>query len=193
MLATGQGQVEFERRIAREFNWMAGYEEVPTAAEDVLEQVHAARAEIEAIIDHLSQGQMTEATDDGGWTIKDHLAHISEWQRRGLAAIEGRPPWEAFGIDREKYEQLDIDGINAVLYERNKDRSLEEVITEFRKTQEKVVLTLEQMNEDDLQRSIPQEHSARYRTIGELALGTFAGHDSEHVEDIRLLANQPLD
>lgn len=170
-----------------------GYDEVPTAAEDVLEQVHAARAEIEAIIDHLSREQMTEATDEGGWTIKDHLAHIAEWQRRGLAAIEGRPPWEAFGIERERYEQLDIDGINAILYERNKDRPVEEVITDFRKTQEKVVLTLEQMNEDDLQRGIPKEYSTKYRTIGELALSTFPGHDGEHVEDIRLLANQPVE
>lgn len=172
---------------------MAGYDEVPTAAEDVLERVHASRAEIEAIIDHLSQEQMTAATDDGGWTIKDHLAHIVEWQRRGLAAIEGRPPWDAFGIDREEYQKLDIDGINAILHERNKDRPVEEVVTEFRKTQEKVVLTLEQMNEDDLQRGIPEEYSTRYRTIGELALSTFAGHDDEHVEEIRLLANQPVD
>lgn len=170
-----------------------GYDEVPTAAEDVLEQVHAARAEIEAIVDHLSQEQMVGATDEGGWTIKDHLAHIAEWQRRGLAAIEGRPPWEAFDIDREKYQKLDIDGINAILYERNKDRPLEEVLTDFRKTQEKVVLTLEQLNEDDLQREIPEEHGSRYRRVGELALSTFPGHDSEHVEDIRLLANQPVD
>lgn len=170
-----------------------GYEEVPTTAEDMLEQVHAARAEIEAIIDHLSQEQMTGTSDEGGWTIKDHLAHIAEWQRRGLAAIEGRPPWEAFGIERERYEQLDIDGINEILYERNKDRPVEEVLTDFRKTQEKVVLTLEQMNEDDLQKEIPQGHSQKYRRIGELALSTFAGHDNEHVEEIRLLANQPVE
>lgn len=172
---------------------MTEYDNVPTGAEEVLEQVHAARAEIAAIIDQLSHEQMTEATDEGGWSIKDHLAHIAEWQRRGLAAIEGRPPWEAFGIERDQYERLDIDGINEILYERNKDRPVEEVITDFRKTQEKVVLTLEQMNEDDLQREIPQEYSSKYRTIGELALSTFPGHDHEHVEDIRLLANQPVD
>jgi hypothetical protein len=170
---------------------MTEYDDIPTGVDEVLEDVHAARAEIEAIIDQLSLEQMTQATDDGGWTIKDHLAHIAEWQRRGLAAFEGRPPWEAFDIEREKYEKLDIDGINDILYQRSKDRPVEEVITDFRKTQEKVVMTLEQMNEDDLQRAIPESHGSRYRRLGELARSTFPGHDNEHVEDIRLLANQP--
>jgi hypothetical protein len=159
--------------------------------EEILEEIQAKRAEIEAIVDQLSEQQLTEARDDGGWSIKDHLAHVVEWQRRGLGAIEGRAPWEAFGIDREQYDQLDIDGINDILYQRSKDRPVEEVITDFRKTQEKVVMTLEQMNEDDLQREILESHGSRYRRLGELARRTFPGHDNEHVEDIRLLANQP--
>jgi hypothetical protein len=171
---------------------MTEYDAIPTSADDILEEVHAARAEIEAIIDELSDEQMTQVQDDGGWTIKDHLAHIADWQRRGLGVIEGRPAWEAMGIDKETYQSLDIDGVNEILYERNRDRSLPEVLTEFRKTQEKVVLTLEQMNEDDLEREIPTGFNERHPRIIDIARENFAGHDHDHVEDIRQLANEPV-
>jgi uncharacterized damage-inducible protein DinB len=171
---------------------MTGYDDMATSADDILEEVHSARAEIEAIIDQLSQEQMTKATDEGGWSIKDHLAHIAEWQRRGLGVIEGLSSWEAMNMDKETYEATDIDRINEMLYERNKDRPLAEVLTEFRKTQEKVILTLEQMNEDDLERPIPASDSSRYRRIIDIVRGNFAGHDNDHVEDIRQLANEPV-
>lgn len=171
---------------------MVEYDDMSTGAEEILEEIHASRAEIEAIIDELSQAQMTQATDEGGWSIKDHLAHIAEWQRRGLGVIEGRAAWESLGIDKETYQSLDIDGINQLIYDRNKDRLLPEVLTDFRKTQEKVILTLEQMNEDDLERQIPASLDERYRRIIDIARDNFAGHDHDHVEDIRQLANEPV-
>jgi uncharacterized damage-inducible protein DinB len=171
---------------------MTEYDDIPTSADEVLEEVHAARAEIEAIIDELSQEQMTQATDEGGWSIKDHLAHIAEWQRRGLGLIEGRSSWEALDIDQKTYESTDIDGTNEIIHERNKDRPLVEVLTDFRKTQEKVILTLEQMNEDDLERSLPASDSSRYRRVIDVVRGNFSGHDHDHVEDIRQLANEPV-
>lgn len=171
---------------------MTEYDDIPTGADDVLEDIHAARSEIESIIDELSQEQMTRATDEGGWSIKDHLAHITEWQRRGLGVIEGRAAWESLSIDKETYQSLDIDGINQIVYERNKDRSLPEVLTDFRKTQEKIILTVEQMNEDDLERQIPTGLDERYRRIIDIVEGNFAGHDRDHVEDIRQLANERM-
>lgn len=171
---------------------MTGYDDMPTGADDVLEDIHAARSEIEAIIEELSQEQMTQATDEGGWSIKDHLAHIVEWQRRGLGVIEGRAAWESLGIDRETYESLDTDGINQIIFERNRDRTLADVLTDFRKTQERVILTLEQMNEDDLDRRIPKSLNEQDRRIIDIVERNFAGHDREHVEDIRQLANEPV-
>jgi hypothetical protein len=182
---------EFGKTGAGE-DWMTEYDDMPTGADEILEEIHASRAEIEAIIDELSQAQMTQATDEGGWSIKDHLAHIAEWQRRGLGVIEGRAAWESLGIDKDTYQSLDIDAINQIIYDRNKDRPLPEVLTDFRKTQEKVILTLEQMNEDDLERQIPTSLDEHYRRIIDIARSNFAGHDHDHVEDIRQLANEPV-
>jgi uncharacterized damage-inducible protein DinB len=171
---------------------MYEYDDMPTRADEVLEEVHSARAEIEAIIEELSPEQMTQATDEGGWSIKDHLIHIVEWQRRGIGIIEGLTSWESLQIDQETWQSHDIDGINDIIFKRHKDRDLNSVLTEFRKSQERVILTLEQMNEDDLERRSPEHISDQYPRLIDMIEANFAGHDRDHVEDIRQLANEPL-
>jgi hypothetical protein len=171
---------------------MYDYDDMPTRADEVLEDVHAARAEIEAIIEELSPEQMTQATDDGGWSIKDHLIHIVEWQNRGIGIFENRTSWESLQIDEETYRSLDIDGINDIIFKRHQDRDLHDVLTEFRKSQERVILTLEQLNEDDLERPTPAHIRDEYPQFIDLIEANFAGHDRDHVEDIRQLANEPV-
>jgi hypothetical protein len=165
----------------------------PGVREEILEEIQASRAEIEAIIDQLSERQLTESIDDGGWSIKDHLAHIASWQKHGIAVISGSPPHEGFGLDKETYEQSDMHGINEILHERNKDRPLNDVLSDFRNTHWKVLTTIERMNDDDLERDLPPEYTGEHRTVREFALNHFSDHDADHVEDIRALANQPID
>jgi hypothetical protein len=171
---------------------MFEYDEMPTRADEVLEDVHAARAEIEAIIEQVSPEQMTQVTDDGGWSIKDHLIHIAEWQTRGIGVIEGVASWESLNIDEDTYQSNDIDSINDIIFNRNQNLDLRDVLVAFRKSQERVIMTLEQMNEDDLERSSPDHIRDQYPRLIDLIEANFAGHDRDHVEDIRQLANEPL-
>jgi hypothetical protein len=180
-------------RVIIRSNGMTAPHDFPGTREDVLEEIRASRAEVEAIIDNLSEKQMTQSTDDGGWSIKDHLAHITAWQQHGLAVINGHQPYEAIGVDQETYESLDMHGINEIIYKRNRDRSLSDVMSDFNRTHTKVLAAIERMNDDELQQEITTRYTHAPRTIADLALGHFAGHDNDHVEDIRALANQHVD
>jgi hypothetical protein len=163
----------------------------PQAKDDVLQNIQSARAELEASIAGLSQEQLTGPVTVGGWSIKDHLAHIAEWQRRGLAVIEGEPPYVGLGIDKETFEQLrNVDEINEVLFQRHKDRPLGEVMEDFHETHRRVESMIEGMTDDDLQRSLDEDISPRYRRVVDIANFNFARHDRAHIEDIRALANQ---
>ena len=166
-------------------------DEFAPAPDEVVEQIRAARSEIEAIIEELPPEQMTDVRDEGGWSIKDHLAHIAEWQRHALALLHGVPPHEAWGIDRETHQQLDLDGINAMIHERNLDRSLSHVLREFRKAHEQGIMEIERLSEDDLQRDLPGREPDGWVTIGDALIGTFVRHDTDHVDDILTLANEP--
>ena len=92
-----------------------------------------------------------KAPDAGGWSVKDNLAHLAAWEQFLLRYhLGGQPPDEAMGIDPATYERLDEDGLNAVIYVRNKDRSVEDVLKFLRRSHEEVVETLQQMTFDDL-------------------------------------------
>jgi uncharacterized damage-inducible protein DinB len=161
---------------------------VPTP-DEVVEQSRAARAEIEAILEEVSSGQMTDVHDDGGWSIKDHLAHIAAWQWHTLGLIAGIPPHEAWYIDETTHQQLDLDGINEMIYERNKDRPLDDVLTDFRKAHEQAILEVSRMSEDDLARELPGRYQGGWVTIADAITGACIQHDFDHAEDIRMLAN----
>jgi uncharacterized protein (TIGR03083 family) len=161
----------------------------PTRRDEVLANIRKARAELEASIAGLSEQQMTGPVTAGGWTVKDHLAHIAEWQRRALAVIAGQHPADGFGIDRETFERLDdVHALNEILFKRNRDRPLADVIEDFRETHRLVEATVERMTDVDLQRELQGNIAQRFPRVVDLVNFNIARHDRVHINDIRALA-----
>jgi uncharacterized damage-inducible protein DinB len=165
----------------------------PVKRDEVLANIRAARAELEASLAGLSEKQMTGPITEGGWSIKDHLAHIAEWQRRALAVIDGKHPSEGFGIDRETFDRLeDGHSLNEILFRRNRDRELPDVIEDFRGTHHTVEAIIEQMTDDDLQRELSGPIVQRFPRVVDLVNFNITRHDRVHIKDIRALARQPV-
>lgn len=158
----------------------------PETRDEVLANIREARAELEASFAGLSQETLTGPVTDGGWSIKDHLAHIAEWQRRGLAVIAGGHPADGFEMDRDTYEQLpDVHAINEVLFQRHKDRALSDVVEDFRATHQRVEATIESMTEEDLQRPLTGKIAERFPRVVDIVNFNIARHDRVHIDDIR--------
>ena len=98
-----------------------------------------------SVIDHLSPAQML-TPDSGGWSPKDNLAHLSEWMKVLLGYhIDKRPPYEVLGVAPEVVKEWDSAVINPILFERNKNRSVEEVLGEMKTVHAQLVAKLEAM------------------------------------------------
>ncbi len=165
----------------------------PERQEEVLANIRAARAELEAAFAGVSEEKLTGPVTDGGWTIKDHLAHIAEWQRRALALLDGKHPADGFQIDQETFEQFaDVHEINEHLFQRNRDRSLSDVIEDFRQTHQQVINRVEAMSDKDLQAELVGKIALRFPRVVDLLNYNVARHDRSHIEDIRELAEQPV-
>ncbi len=165
----------------------------PERQEEVLANIREARAELEASFAGVSEEKLTGPVTDGGWTIKDHLSHIAEWQRRALAVIDGKHPAEGFQIDQEQFEQFaDVHELNEVLFQRNRDRLLSDVIEDFRATHELVESRVEQMTDADLQAELSGKIALRFPRVVDLLNFNIARHDRSHIEDIEALARQPV-
>jgi hypothetical protein len=150
----------------------------------LLARVDAAWANLNQLVDGLSHDQMT-APGPEGWSIKDHLAHITGWERILLASLEGQPPHARLRLEPGQYDVRDIDGVNAFLYERERSRSLDDVRAAFQETHREVRSALSRLSDDDLQRpyadfqsddpSFAQEPVARW------IVANTSGHYEEHV------------
>jgi hypothetical protein len=163
----------------------------PEDKAEVLENIRQARAELETSFARLSHEQMDGPATDGGWTIKDHLSHIAEWQRRALAVMDGREPHEGFQIDKETFDQFeDVHALNEYLFQRNRNRSLEDVLEDFRSTHQQVEARVGEMDNDQLQSELTGTLARRFPRVVDLVNFNIARHDRVHVGDIEDLASR---
>lgn len=155
----------------------------PKNKAELLARIHGARAELEGLIGGLDEARLT-APGPEGWSIKDHLAHLALWRLSLLALLEGQDRDAALGLGGAAGAIEDIDARNAILYERNKDRSLPQTLADFRGTHHLVLARLDGMTDEDLFRpySHYQPHDPPYNAdpvIGWI-VGNTCGHDDEH-------------
>ena len=154
------------------------------------ELISAIKREWNALMDVVAKleaaGKMT-ALDEGGWSPKDNLAHLSEWMNSMMGYhMDKRPPHEVMRIPEEAAKGWDMEVINPILFARNKDRSLEDVMTELKQTYEKVLTKLDGMSFDDLMAPRRADDPEK-RPLLLWVIGDTSGHFQEHRETIAKL------
>jgi len=116
----------------------------------MLELIRSERASLESVLKQLSDEQMTRPGLEGDRSVKDILAHITDWERRMVGWVEeslrGETPQRpAPGMDWD-----DLDGLNEQIYVANKDRPLNAVLSDFRAAHQQSLKTVEALSEEDL-------------------------------------------
>ena len=157
----------------------------PQTKQELLDRIQSARRALEGLLARLDAQAMQQPGPNGGWSVKDHLAHLAEWSRKQLALIDGQPGHEGLGIDQALYENGGIDAINAELYRRNNQRTLEDVLADFRASHETMVSRITQMSDADLRRVNNLKDPEGKRTLLEGIASNTYEHDEEHVEWIK--------
>jgi uncharacterized protein (TIGR03083 family) len=146
-----------------------------TSKTGLLEDIRIQRARLETAIASLTRSEMTLPGVVGDWSVKDVLAHLAAWERFFLGWYEaGRSGVQAMptpvGMSRNA-----IDALNADIYKRNRRRSLDSVVADFRSSHQALLTVV---------RSIPeQEMFARghYAWTGKLTLADYiAGNTCNH-------------
>lgn len=165
----------------------------PTDKATLLELIQRHRAELEATLEPLNHDQLL-AAPAGGWSIKDHLAHIAAWEQSIVALLKRRPRYEGLCVDRSTYESHDVDAVNNSIYRQNRDRSVEDVLADFHTSHQELLDHLAGMRDGDLEKPysyyLPDESGEETGApIVEWIAGNSYHHYAEHLEVIRELAN----
>ena len=155
----------------------------PTDKADLLARIYDEWQALMQAVEKLTPEQMS-VPRSGGWSVKDNLAHLADWEQFLLSHhLGGRPAYEVMQIDAATYKSLDEDGINAVLYERNKERSVEEVLARSRQIHDQVETTLKEMSFADLLRQRFDDDPEK-RPVLAWVIGNTYEHYREHRQNI---------
>jgi hypothetical protein len=122
--------------------------------------------------------------DEGGWSPKDNLAHLAEWMNALMGYhLDRRPPHEVFGVPEEVTKDWDFEVINPVLYERNRDRTTQDVLDELKRVYEELVAKLDATPFEDLLKP-RHANDPEKRPVLIWVLGDTTEHFAEHRETI---------
>jgi len=162
---------------------------VPKDKADLMGRIQREWSALTQAIAQLSTEQM-QVPGAGGWSVKDNLAHLTAWEQFMLLHyLQGRPRHEAMQVGKATMERVDENGINAILYERNRNRSVSDVLDEFHRSHEQVLAALEHMTYADLMKPrYPDDPEAR-PLIG-WVIGNTYEHYEEHRTTIQALVGQ---
>jgi uncharacterized protein (TIGR03083 family) len=118
--------------------------------DQLLEQIQTERRRFEANLAGLDAEAMLAPGAVGAWSVKDVLAHLTDWEQRFLAWYElgrtgGAPEIPAPGLTWGK-----LDVLNRQIYEQHRDRSLEDVCAWFDASYRQILDAVAAMTEQEL-------------------------------------------
>lgn len=136
------------------------------------------------LVEKLTEKQMT-TPDTGGWAPKDNLAHLTEWMNILTGShIDKRPSHKVLDIPEDKEKDMDFQAINEILFKRNKDRSVTDIITELKKVYSETYQKLNAMTFEELMRPRHADDPEK-RPLLLWVLGDTTEHFLEHRETIK--------
>jgi hypothetical protein len=115
----------------------------------------------------------------GEWTLKDVIAHITDWERVGVEGL-GRM---AAGRQPEVEDAGDIEAWNQAHYEVRRDQPWDEMWLDFNEARDELVRILAGMGQAGMERSFRFPWGPVGTPYEWVAV--FAGHDREHAAQVR--------
>jgi hypothetical protein len=128
----------------------------------------------------LEQAHKLTVPDEGWWSPKDNLAHLAEWIKILMGYhMDRRPSHEVMGVSPDVVKGWDMEVINPVLFERNRNRPAQEVLDELRRAYAELVQKLEGMSFEDLLKPRHADDPEK-RPVLLWVLGDTTEHFAEH-------------
>ncbi|HEU4784149.1 MAG TPA: maleylpyruvate isomerase N-terminal domain-containing protein [Ktedonobacterales bacterium] len=141
----------------------------PGDGASVGERMRAEHTRLEALLAGFRDEEIVQPGRFGAWSVKDMLAHITFWEQRLIAYVNGAT--ESL-VQPDEDETVAIDRINAEVLAAHRDRRLAEVRAAFDASYQQTLALAESLSAEDL---------ANEALYGLLAGDTFE-HYREHIE-----------
>ncbi len=163
----------------------------PTNKSELVKRIHRSRSTLEETIHPLSEAQLTRPGPDGGWSIKDHLAHLAIWELGVAELLRGHPRFQAMGVEQIVSQGKGFDEINDVIYKLHSGLPLSKVMDKFQSAHRQLLEALDLLEDEDLFKPyasfVPDGSETRLEPVIRWIIGNTYDHFDEHRGYIRVL------
>lgn len=123
--------------------------ETAMTKEQLLAKIRTARTRWEDLLAQVPEARMTEPGVEGEWSLKDVIAHLEAYENWNASVIEKALSGER-SIPEPDEELVNTHKRNAILYEQNRHRDLQEVLASSSRTFQRLLNVIEGLSEEDL-------------------------------------------
>jgi hypothetical protein len=147
----------------------------PKSKAQIVKRLQAERRRLEQNLAGLTADEMLLPGAVGPWSVKDVLAHLADWEARMPGWVAASRRGETVQTPEPGLTWKQVDAVNQRIYERHRDRPLDEVLAYFRETHDEFMAMVETMPEEEML------ERGRYAFTGGSAvydwLTAYAAHD----------------
>jgi hypothetical protein len=149
----------------------------------LLDLLQAEFAFVERTLALLTPEQVLIPNVEGWWSVKDTIAHLTAWMRRLLQWFASVRKGEAPHIPDVGYEWKQMDELNDRTSEADKNRTWDDVLSEFRRVHAQVVQLVESLSESEIFES--DFNGLFHEPPANLIIDNSYGHYLEHFTAVR--------
>ncbi len=122
---------------------------IPPTRTLLLVEAEKQRDGLSAMLGRMSREQLLWA-GAYGWSAKDHVAHLAEWERLFFGWYDAGARGEEPPVPAPGYSWATIDALNRQIYDRHRDDQLEHVLADWQGTSRQLIALARSISEADL-------------------------------------------
>ncbi len=164
-----------------------------TTKQDLIAQTTTAWNTFVTYVDGLTAEQWTEPRDAAGWSVKDHVSHVTHWDRAVIAALRNQVPMrETLGISETAWSAGTFDPMNQEIRHLANTAGVDRVRADRDATWTDLVALMDELSEEQLGQSGAEAGLAvgtgpLAEPVLEVLADYWAGHYAEHLRDIQAI------
>jgi len=157
-------------------------EDGPESKAELIARIVSRWDELQQLLAALKPAEWEQVLGDG-WRVRDHVAHLTAWERSLLALIRGESRPAVFGLTQAEEDSLGIDGVNARIVANAAGLPTAAVREESGVTHADVVALIETMSDEDLGKAYSHYQPDDVPYNAAAVLGWVNGDTWEHYEE----------
>ena len=151
--------------------------------QEVAQSLKAVVERAEKIAARLGEKDLACPVCENGWSVKQVFAHLASMGASPSFFI-GMAQRAASGAGGGGGGGFDIDAFNKQQVEMRKDRTLQELVSEFRKGHEAGIALVNSTADDLLNKQMPDPFRGGMATPLEMIQNSCSGHEGDHLDEV---------